>query len=1781
MKAKSILVWAALATAAGSPQPSAHGAVTHAIQSLQNTNYTGYVIDADSLTLDPAHHHEHLRVQSRVRTTNPDAIANLVTYYLRYRLINSGGQPHPLYDSTGVLNANHTYNLTNSFGIAAGDSLSRTNLAALRPASRLDPGDTYTVELRIFLPGGLREIDSLTTAPQTFVHFTNLVSADPGFNVAGTVDSVTLTRRAAVNTDPNLRSFTADIEYTLHRYDNFSGASGPAANVPITISYQLIDNLSATPVPLAIASTNFDRALFNYHPLSADPPAPWSQTATRTIHVQPAAGVQLDPVDGRYRVVATVSHLEQAGVPASSQDGTVASSSASQFLHFNGELRFGSLHTRFSSLDNIPAAAGTVAGSHVNTTLSVVDQSGIIPGFPGVTYGDGTDLKVRLLANGDAVAESGDLPVILPPSAGTKVVNVRMDLLAPASLTPTGLVSHVRVHLPTGLGYRLDTAGRLLRRSFVMAAVPLGIDLRPVTDLTYAPGSALRLAEDSHPLWLAASALTWRVSEGRFDLAMPGSGAKHVRADEYARLDAVQASLDNPQRSLKRANDRYYNAVTALASPAFVEADARCVGRLTAGLTLGPGVFRTHFPYDARVRWNGGGTLALEGDQVVSEGSQLTGVEPVALSYGTGCTGVDCGPDATASVVRLFPGDGTMQFTIDGGLVAGGTVDHPHRLRWGYIASLESFAHEAFDFSQANFHMPGPALRGDQSGLSPVLRPAALLYTGVAATNLARIERPDGPGTANQNRYEEGFADYAGMNFAVGTDGARQGHSTLAGVPSGNYQLKGVAKYYARRGGVSGLHDAVSNTFPATLTLYGYSFDFADFGFNTLDNQMQDSHIDGMIEVPEPSGFALDFAGLRLNCLGGVENAPMPAPLAARPLAYWNGQFDALAVQFRRHPADLCNVTNAFLTVGAASGIAHVTEPLYGTLGFRPDGNLLPQSAGLPDLDSRLKLPNVIHLAGPRGETYVLNPVVDAYFNGHDQLESYSPDTGSAPSVGWVNFAATIDVPFFEDLRVHVQTSATAGNTNAPIHLLGGWPAHGWETDGRNFFTADFFDADNRGYANGTAPLAYRDSPTDEFHPRARRTWLNVIPFDYPLSWSSITRDFRSRAPRVNDLMVLRTENELKYLSAREAEITFGAQFDGLPQCNLANLAYQAIDFATSTGHDLLAGKLSEIVGGFGRLNDILSSDLQPFFGGIFDQRLQPKVDELYDQFMAAYDPAHPEQWLDSAGDAAEAVLQNNADSALQRLKTLVNPGAGQLGMTQRLADYLTEAEEAVAQVESILLENPEGHREIATELMRLLVDNLAAQFAGSFVDELVQPYLAEADPTLDQITGVLSGLRTALAQIRTTLSTGMGVELENLFAAHELELDGVMNGAMGGLGEFLGTIDMALDSPVADYSPDEIKHIIRREIEDRFYGTSLAAGIQVVHKQRLYDADAAIRQATDTVFQEVNAILRTVIGATAEELSHSFSGLLGSLEPIAAAAKVNGYAHINGDSLKEARVDLRARLDLGSSLEFNGYLQIKELDSQGSAGCSYPGTDSVTEVTLGAEDVQVGWISPDLRASVGTKFTFDDGGDHFPLRGLGGSFELTGKLEYEAFAINYLGAALALGADENFLSGAAGMRVNKYDVFGGIYFGRSCSVAPIELWDRDAAALLGNGSFTGIYGYGEGWIPINELIGIPASCLFNISAGLGVGAGVFLEGPTFVAKMKAGVSGEALCLIGVKGELTGTGVLEGLDVNVLDGLTIKAKGTVSGKVGPCPFCLGLEQSVALTFKQGQWKLDF
>ena len=387
---------------------------------------------------------------------------------------------------------------------------------------------------------------------------------------------------------------------------------------------------------------------------------------------------------------------------------------------------------------------------------------------------------------------------------------------------------------------------------------------------------------------------------------------------------------------------------------------------------------------------------------------------------------------------------------------------------------------------------------------------------------------------------------------------------------------------------------------------------------------------------------------------------------------------------------------------------------------------------------------------------------------------------------------------------------------------------------------------------------------------------------------------------------------------------------------------------------------------------------------------------------------------------------------------------------------------------------------------------------------------------------------------------------------------------------EFFDAVDYSLVSPFDEYSAEDIKQEIRQSIEDRFYESEVVAAVQTGIKEWIYDADAALREHLDSTMGAVNQTIRDLISQSLAGVDNTINSALGDVGSKIGAGQIDGYAHINGDSLRELRLDGRFQWMVPDEMEFNAYLRIRELDSDGTDGCSFGG-EPATEVSLGATDVDLDWFSPNLRASANTKFTFGTGSF---LRGMAGGLEITGGLSFEAFEISYLGAGVAFGLDENYLSAACGLRFNKYEGFGGIYFGRTCTLDPIAMWAPDVASVLGNPPFTGAYAYAEAWIPLNEAIGIPSTCLFNISAGVGAGAFYFIEGPTWGGNMLLGVSGEALCVVSVKGEIKLIGVKNG------SRLRLKGSGRVEGKAGPCPFCIKFGKTVGLTYDSGSWDVD-
>ena len=342
--------------------------------------------------------------------------------------------------------------------------------------------------------------------------------------------------------------------------------------------------------------------------------------------------------------------------------------------------------------------------------------------------------------------------------------------------------------------------------------------------------------------------------------------------------------------------------------------------------------------------------------------------------------------------------------------------------------------------------------------------------------------------------------------------------------------------------------------------------------------------------------------------------------------------------------------------------------------------------------------------------------------------------------------------------------------------------------------------------------------------------------------------------------------------------------------------------------------------------------------------------------------------------------------------------------------------------------------------------------------------------------------------------------------------------------------------------------------------------------------------------------------------LDEQINKALGPIADTVGAGQVDGYAHIEGDTLRRLHIDAKVQLSLPEKMNLKAYFDMMCFDSSTTnSGCRpLPGEQTV-EIRLGALDVPLDWspapsppaeqaaaavpgvAPPDnqKRADIGVLFTLGrntniPNSPYLPT-GIGGSFKLTnGEFDFKGVTISELGAAVGFGAAPDFnsvdfayLAATARVVVSSYEGCGGIFLGKTCSLEPLTIVDPDAASVLGNPPFTGAYVYGEVWIPISEvLLGVPATCMFKISAGVGAGAFYFVEGPTVGGRITLGLSGEALCAVSVRGTVKLLGVVANGD------MIFKGKGNITGTAGPCPLCLEFDQTMGLTYQRGAWSVD-
>jgi len=1196
------------------------------LQSLQNINYIGYVLSGNPIW-------SNIVAQTTFSLENFTGANSVYTNVLSFRLINTNGNTvSPLYDIGGqATNGGYSYNITNLIPIAAGTNFLVTNTADLTPAAWLSQFTQYYVECRMFTNGVLAQ--TLTTAPATYYDFTNAVSGDNALNGLLNFTNNAWSRTYAVTTIPGQNTFETTVGYEIRRFDDFAAAQA-AASVPVVFNCTLRDNLGNV-VPLVSSNLVFYDTVTN-HNYFFSIPIPSFQAAGHVLDLQPAG--QLDSVNKTYSLTVALANTND---PVSGQviAANTLVTTTNELLHFDGNLYFGNVGTILTGLAGAPPV-NLPSGGSIATVLS--SPGGYVTLQANHTYASAGFLNVVLVASGDAFVTSGNVTLNAPSPDADSVALVNFTR-GPVTLTPVGGTCDFKVTLPTGFGYRLNDTSNLVVSPFLsFTGVTLSAALDPANDLNYLPGVPIFAAEETKPVWLAIDHILWHVSQGTFDIGSGTVGAFFTATNEYVFLNSNATNLVSPgTMGDKHANDKYWMSLNAADAPT-LRPDPQSNALLSTTFHYGPGYFFAHFPYNTLFIWNGAGVMK-DVDDLAVPGSQLSGASPVHVQYNRDCTDIGCGGGAGFAAPGITPDGSVFNFTADGGLIATGPTLSTVNLQWGWIPGAD-YAQQAFGFTNGVLHMPGDFLRGDQNLMTPDQGPSTILLSGFAGTNLNYVERP------LSKAYTAGLADYAGLNFRCAADSLHPARSTIADETNINWSLTGRSKYYIRYGGVSGIHEAVAGTFPTNLVLWGYQFTFSNYGLSYLDSQNKDSLTDGQISLHGPANFVQAFLDMKFSCLGAPTSGDVPPNDPFKVMSYWGADFKTHSITFQGNGS--CSPADGYLVLGIEGYASHVTKALYGQVGFFAGGDQIPATFGLAGVTSRLKMPNTFPMDGANGTSYTFTPAEDAYYNTYSNAMNLSPQPP-----GWINIFGKLKVPFFEDLQLHWQTSCHTNGvqaSNSLIHLSGGWPRpgttnpnYGWnDGSGRTPFETNLFDPGNAGWpgvAGGVASVdLYRANTVQQFHPRAQKLWLGVVDFDYPLAWDPSLRSFTSYQPTTNNLLVVSAQHQVKYMDAYHAELDFGAQYSGLPQINLANIAFTALDQATGVSDAIIKTATQPINDalntGMDQMNQMLNAQMKDLMDGVFDKTINPIIDSYYNSLS--------NQWANTWNTLTPAQKQLFAASA-------------------------------------------------------------------------------------------------------------------------------------------------------------------------------------------------------------------------------------------------------------------------------------------------------------------------------------------------------------------------------------------------------------------------------------------------------------------------------------------------------------------------------------------------------
>ncbi|HHY84463.1 MAG TPA: hypothetical protein GYA07_02840 [Verrucomicrobia bacterium] len=1421
---------------------------------------------------------------------------------------------------------------------------------------------------------------------------------------------------------------------------------------------------------------------------------------------------------------------------------------------------------------NAPASGTITAPTHLASQLQIAPNGPFLAAAPGFTFGGGAAFNVNLGANGYATNLNGSFSVANPTQFFEKS-GIRYRLPG-ATLGAMGLVANsLEAWFPVGFGVSTSTNTRILKPFVTKTNVTLGPDLLPTTNnvvFTAASYGTSRLyfADETKPVLIGADRVEWHIPEGEFFIPPP-DWLHFVRQAEDDYLESQRGLLANPVAADRISNDGYYrNASAQAGAPVYVRPDTNGVALVDMSVALATSVYRPHHPYLHALAGGHigvlGGLLEIDDDLVNVNASYLAVSNPVPLVYAR-----DCSPESSCSVfatngpaVLSFTVPDTMSFTPDGGLIASGAVAATH-LTWGFIGG-DNYAHRTSDVTNGVYHIAGTFLRGDQTSLADVLRPAVLLLSGWGSeTNATYVERPGGPA------YADGFANYAGLNFRS----PAQGRSFIAGQDTGAYPLAARSKYYTRYGGVSGIHEAAS--FPANLTLYGYPFAFTTFRLSFLDSGNWESRTDGAIALGGPAGFNVEFERLRFLCRGNLDDARLPSSVGLKHMVYWNVDIRPLALQFKPKSNDPCSLTERFLVLGVETRLPFIPEAFHASLGFKPNGNLVTRANAVEGTDSRFAVPANLRLQGPGGSFFPLTTVGNGYFNNWE--------TPGRPANGFYSIAGRVRVPFFRDVKIHVHVTPTGAST-AQLNVMGGWPAEsglgadrGWSSAGQNYFTTPGFDPNHDGWPTAVPLQHYRSSPDETYRPRAQQNWIDVAGFDYPLAWNSALREFAGFSDARVTLPVIDVDSRLKQLSPAKVDFDFAQDLNvQLPRLKVLDFANQAVNELNGPIHSVSNAIRAELgaaldttglTSGFRSLQTLLNENAEGFFRPVLQPALDPVVDNLYPALSNAL--AIGKANLLQTAPAIVTAASNGLQNAIMNLNGTAADANTVLG---RLNQSLTDVDNTLGLFIRVLEKDGKADRHVVRAIIQKLASDQgpALGFVSTLGDQLVNGLLQDLEPTLAKVESELRNLRVQLNQIRAQVaSAAIDSDLDEalILANHQTgALQNYLQLAGAGVSNLLSSVV----GPAGDFftaDPERAKQEIRERLIIAFLSSTVEAKYQETFRQFFSDKNFLLDQLMGVLFDQINRSIRNglenqIAGARDGIFQNMKGG--GFLSQSLLSAKIRGAPKFTGDSLDSIHLDSDIQMNLPDEMKFSAYMDIVRLKSATAPVACIPAGAPAAEVTLGARDVPLDWLGVDsgaqpLTLSLAARWTLQGGS----VKGIGGSLDIAGNAGFKGCSMRQIKAALAIGQIENYFAGQGKATVVivgiPVDFRAGIFAGHACSLDALRFIDPDVEkVVMQPGEFTGVYLEYGGGLSLSDILFGESTDLLDVRADITT-ALFYQDGPRFGrigGRQKTSADIKLLYVLG--------GHVDWAMAMVLDSageLIVAGEANVCGRIGICPLC--------------------